>query len=153
MGSIQPNMGSIQPNSDPYNNFASMGATNNSAYQSKHLHYPDLSPIQPIMADIPSEQPQITANLEDNLPPKNLRCWNQLEAWQKVLIVGIPLLLILGLGIGVGSQFNFQYFGSICIADDDTSCAGTTDYLPTFIELTVRAPWLCRGYYFLSPKY
>ena len=117
-------MGSIQTNSDPYNNFASMAPTNNSTYKSKH--YPDLAAtIQP-MAENPSGQPQkISSGPEENMPQTNQRCWNQLEPWHKVLIVGIPLLLILGLGIGVGSQFNFQYFGSICIADDDTSCAGT----------------------------
>ena len=80
-------MGSIQTNSDPYNNFASM------AYKSKH--YPDLAAtIQP-MAENSSGQPQkISSSPEENMPQTNQRCWNQLEPWHKVLIVGIPLLLI-----------------------------------------------------------
>ena len=80
-----------------------------------------------------SEHPSYLFSLEKtrDIPQELDRCcWKTLEPWQKVLIVGLPLVLVLGLGIGVGSQFNFQYSSSICISDDDTSCAGSYNYLP-----------------------
>jgi hypothetical protein len=104
---------------DPYNNFQAR-PTDGSAYSA---YLPNSTPSYQLTS-VSSELPQTEKTRDTPQELDHSCCWKTLEPWQKVLIVGLPLLLVLGLGIGVGSQFNFQYSSSICISDDDTSCAG-----------------------------
>ena len=109
---------------DPYNNFQAR-PTDGSAYSA---YLPNTTPSYQLTS-VSSELPQTEKTRDTPQELDHSCCWKTLEPWQKVLIVGLPLLLVLGLGIGVGSQFNFQYSSSICISDDDTSCAGSYNYL------------------------